>query len=412
MVTTNVEKIRTFYQDSMATRIPFDTHPLKETDEYTKNLYCTMLTLILQYENEPMREQIIFLERIVKGAELDATIQTLLHKAKTADETFAKEFYEQFVGTALAKNFIVDALVMTNCREKVAEKQLAFLVEVVDVLGVDEEEFGVLVQGAKQILSTPSENVQSLYAEKAVADYELLYYVPKDDRERNVIRLFNITLEDLQEMLTEQGRTNTIYVYNSKFNLEEQFHIKEVHDLYFINCEFTGSKNVRIETNFNITFERCYFYHMHSYCIVAYKVKALYIIACQFEHCGYLYNGNGSINGGIIWADSNLIELYLFDNEFKECYVKTTSTSSSYVAQGAIFYGKVSNFVALHNRFIDCCCYSYHSSKQLFYFSNYSEHQQYPALLERFKEQLADKEDFIENHAQYNTFIGNNSPFC
>ena len=368
----------------MATRIPFDTHPLKETDEYTKNLYCTMLTLILQYENEPMREQIIFLERIVKGAELDATIQTLIHKAKTADATFAKEFYEQFVGTALAKNFIVDALVMTNCREK-AEKQLAFLVEVVDVLGVDEEEFGVLVQGAKQILSTPSENVQSLYAEKAVADYELLYYVPKDDSEKNVIRLFNITLEDLQEMLTEQGRTNTIYVYNSKFNLEEQFYIGEVHDLYFINCEFTGNGDIYIQTDFNVTFERCYFYHMHNGCINIYRIKALYIISCRFEHCGKLYNGSGSIYGGIIFADYNAIELYLLENEFKECYVKTTSTNSGYVAQGAIFYGKVSNFVALNNRFIDCCCYSYHSSKQLFYFGSYSESQQYQALLDRFK---------------------------
>ena len=83
-----------------------------------------------------------------------------MQKAKTVDVDFAKEFYEEFVDQSLAKNFIVDALVMTNCREKIAEKQLSFLVEVVDVLGVGKEEFEVLVQGVKQILSTPPENAR------------------------------------------------------------------------------------------------------------------------------------------------------------------------------------------------------------------------------------------------------------
>lgn len=413
MVTTTVERIRAFYEDDVATRVPFQTHPLKESDEYTKNLYCTMLTLILQYENEPMREQIVFLERIITGIELNLPVHTLIKQAKTADVEFAKEFYDQFADTTLARNFIVDALVMIYCRQKVAEKQLEFLVEVVDVLGVDEGEFEVLVQGAKVILSTPPEKAISLYNEKVVADYELLYYLPKDDSERNIIRLFNVTLESLQKVLKEQGKTNTVYVYNSKFKLEEQFYIEETHDVYFINCEFTGNYNVHIKTNFNVTFERCYFYHMHERCIRVSRIKALYIISCKFEHCGYLYNGNGSAEGGIILSDPwNIdIELYLIDNEFNECYTKTTSTSSSYFASGAIFFGRVCNFIAIDNKFIDCRCYSAHTQKQLFRFNNYSELQQNPALLERFKEQLTDKKNYRSNSLQYNTFIGNNSPF-
>ena len=70
-VANNVEKIRTFYKEELPTRIPFDTHPLKDASEYAKELYCTMLAVILQYENEPMREQLIFLERISQGIGLE-----------------------------------------------------------------------------------------------------------------------------------------------------------------------------------------------------------------------------------------------------------------------------------------------------------------------------------------------------
>ena len=56
-----------------------------------------MLAVILQYENEPMREQTIFLERIITGIGLEASVQTVMQKRKCLMKSLRRIFMKNLL---------------------------------------------------------------------------------------------------------------------------------------------------------------------------------------------------------------------------------------------------------------------------------------------------------------------------
>lgn len=155
----NMEQIRHFYKHKLSKSFPFDTHPLSNGTIQQKELYCTMLTLIMYEKHEPAEVQIAFLERIAMASQCELTKQALVERAESIDESFATYFCEAFVEHPLAQNFIIDALLLVYCTGlPPSTAQQSFLVEVMNALNIDTHQLATLIETVNELLSVSAEN--------------------------------------------------------------------------------------------------------------------------------------------------------------------------------------------------------------------------------------------------------------
>lgn len=342
-VTNAVEKVRAFYEKDIATRIPFATHPLKVANGYAKELYVTMLAAILQYEHEPMREQTIFLERILVGVGIESSVQEIMKRAQMMDEKFAKDFYDEFVEQPLAENFIVDALVMTNCVVKVNEKQLIFLSEVVDVLGVSDEQFKENVNFSKAVLS--------LQNEKFLDIVNLRGSIRIVNRFKYYLDTFRDVVEPTKQMLDSMVENKEIVVfYKMKFTENAlNFNVMKKKFLVFKECEFSNiTSPLKFSNIQGVVFDQCVIKDSSNCIFEMAHVDNICLLNCTIKNIEVRSDG---IYGAFIRADGEN-NLYISSSLFKN--VSVFASNSHLLSSGPIYVGKIKSCAIWNNKFISC----------------------------------------------------------
>lgn len=343
-VTNAVEKVRAFYEKDIATRIPFATHPLKIANGYAKELYVTMLAAILQYEHEPMREQTIFLERILVGAGIESSVQEIMKRAQMMDEKFAKDFYDEFVEQPLAENFIVDALVMTNYVVKVNEKQLVFLSEIVDVLGTSKELFKENVNVSKAVLSLQSEKILDLVNVKG--SIRIL------NRFKYYLDTFRDIVKPTKQMLDSMVENKEIVVfYKMKFTENAlDFNVMKKKFLVFKECEFSNiTSPLKFSNIQGVVFDQCVIKDSSNCIFEMAHVDNICLLNCTIKNIEV--RGRDDIYGALIKADGEN-NLYMYSSLFENI-----SVYASYIypgSSGPIYVGKIKTCAIWNNKFVSC----------------------------------------------------------
>lgn len=329
-ISNNINQIRTFYREQLETRIPFETHPLKDYTNEEKILYCTMLAAIVQYEQTPLREQEIFLERIVKGIELEQSVQQILQTAQTIDEEFAQQFYEQFLLTPIVHNFLVDALVMIHAAEVVPDVQLEFVAELADIFGLSRELFEDLVKLSNTVLtykeSVDTDMYKRLPLRRIFHDFEYLDSIRRED----IIVLRNKCLnqDDVSYYSEELSNKSVVILKDCTIqNISEAFLLTNIHTLILDNCIIKDSGRVFIMQYVdNIMLALCTVTNIHvkdsdnvyGGLMVNLSTAKIYSIETVYKNIMIHSAHEILYAGGPIYAAPNFV-LYARGNYFEEC---------------------------------------------------------------------------------------------
>lgn len=348
-----VKKITAVYQNDLPKRLPFHQHPLKQEDMYTKELYCTMLAVIIQCEHTPETEQAIFLKRLVAGVDSDMTFEQYMQKALTITEQFPKDFYDQLYGHEIFKNFIVDALVMMNCKEKMNKNQFAFLADLLAVFQISEERLHEWVTFAKNILTQNKEAILQYVASHA--DFEnlrLFAYYDVDHQHRYYLK--NGDIQQIDAIMNEGAEvllfedchfTRELLSYN--IHSKKLVHFKNcrfeaipaslqflnIHALIFEGCEFSNfsDTSMLVDDVHELIVKRCIVRNMEqsnnerAIFIGGGDVERVMIVESQFINLKNDYGSSWDYNHGILMR-LQTSKLHLIGNLFKEVNAKTTST--------------------------------------------------------------------------------------
>lgn len=343
-VTNAVEKVRAFYEKDLATRIPFDTHPLKEANDYAKELYVTMLAAILQYEHEPLREQIIFLERISVGVGIEMPVQEIMKRAQMMDEKFAKDFYEEFVEQSLTENFVVDALVMTHCVDKVNEKQLVFLSEIVDVLGISKELFKENVNFSKAILGLQNDNILDIVSLNGSMKVfsEFKYYLSTFMKSTKPTKQMLDSMIEKKEIVVFYKMKFTGLVLNSILMMKKFVIFKE--------CEFSNvTSAIKFANIQGVVFDQCLIKDSSNSIFEMAHVENICVLNCTFKNIEV--KGGDCIYGGLIKTDGET-NLYMYSSVFEN--ISVYASHSTPYSSAPIYLGKIKTLDIQNNKFISC----------------------------------------------------------
>lgn len=129
---------------------------LEEKGEYEKFLYINMLCTVIQYDNEPSKEQILFLNRIVKGIRCANKIEYYMRKAIETDINILQSFVTEYEEKELKYYFILDSIILINLAKKY-RKNYTYLSGLIEVLGITKQDVDYISQIAKSILLQDSE---------------------------------------------------------------------------------------------------------------------------------------------------------------------------------------------------------------------------------------------------------------
>lgn len=353
MTTKNVDKIRAFYEQNISTRLKYDSHPLKnEEDEYKKQLYCTMLAVIVQYGNDPKQEQVVLLERIGKGSGLEVGAQELLQKALLTDEKFAQEFYEEFAKNVLAQNFAVDALLLVYANERLEEKQLLFVTEILSVLEISEEVFTLLVKFTKAILTNSSNSLYELFCKNpqlTLLNQFEYYYAP----------ILDMSVDQINKLV--ESKEDVLIFVNMHFTPRINFDAIENRQLIlFKNCTFSEFEQSIGLLNVNsVIFDHCEIKNCKTNLFECHYTENLYLYKCSVTNVEKFKRTTGYSTsyayGGILIAASKA-NIYVFNSIFKCVQLSATSSDSdsSTYSSGLICAGEIGNYDIQNNLFDSC----------------------------------------------------------
>lgn len=342
----SVKKITAVFQNDLPARLPFDQHPLKQEDDYTKELYCTMLAVIIQCEHTPEFEQTIFFKRLIQGVNIDITFEQFMQKALKITEQFPKDFYDQLNGQPIFKNFIIDALVMMNCKEKMNKNQFSFLAELLSVFQISEKSLREWSTFAKNIVT---QNKEAIF--KYVEDYanfkNLQLFAYYDIDHNNHYYLKNGDIHQIDAMMNSDPEVILLeecrftedllsYVIHSKklvhfknchFEaIPNPLQFLNIHALIFEECEFCNFSDtvMVVEGVESIILKKCvvknmeYSNYQKAIFIGGKEVKEVMIIESQFENINY---NNDYDNYGVL-LKLNRCKIHLVKNNFKKINAK------------------------------------------------------------------------------------------
>lgn len=157
---SNMNKVNTAmesYDITQITRVgkqcPIKDHPLRETDEYTKKLYLTVLSSIMQYNSIGIEDKLLFFARIKFGCEAEINLADVIKKGIEVNDELYDEFIRVIKERELQYNFIVDALILSGCTSELEKETTEYIAEIASVLSINAADIKILCEIASIILT-------------------------------------------------------------------------------------------------------------------------------------------------------------------------------------------------------------------------------------------------------------------
>lgn len=323
-------------------------HPLVRCSENIKNVYITLLNLILK-DQEPIDEkQQAFLERLTKSIELDNPVvdQVIDASEKNFINTVGEVFIKYFRHSELKYNFVLDLLLLLM-QANTVQKQCITLICL--NLGLKEAEINFLMQLATCILDEDSESYMQLI-EKAPREikvqnfscYVKTFLVGRMvDDETSVIYYSNPDLyhkPSFNEVFKNEEMSMERWVFKQDILVFENWQIdltyknwqfKNNQKVIFKNCEIIGDKYpICFDGVSEITIDNCTFTYFNNRVLLISDCIKLNVEGCTFKECMYLYDMYQNSNGGVyfiadkaVTVTNELREVRIVNSQFIECSV-------------------------------------------------------------------------------------------
>lgn len=324
-VNKKVNQIREFFKKNQPNNHPIKNHPLSKCEELVKNLYFDMLCVSAQYENEDVENQNKFIQRIMAGCNEQMPINEHIKRAMSLTVENVTEFIKQCKDNKLEHIFLIDIMIITCGNGTPNKKQVDFVAELADALGVNKEQTIFLSKLSNGILEQNFEKVKSAFRENCIANIE-----EKACCYLNPIKAVNIINNDKKQ-----------YFYS--------YSLKDISIKKALGLD-GKTNNITFEHKDEIVFE-------NQYIDIAMKfdcVKKVKFIGCKFEF-GNTYLGYEqtclSFSGvsEVEMDNCNVVKsnLYVFDFGH-DCNVKIANSSFNDVARSLI-YSENSNNIIIEN---------------------------------------------------------------
>lgn len=342
----SVNDITAFFQKELPKRIAFHQHPLKQETDYLKEVYLTMLAVILQCEHTPETEQITFFKRLIEGIESEISAEQYMRQALVVTEQLPQDFYNELYKNKLFKNFIIDALVMINCKKKMNTQQLLFLADLLNIFQISEAQLCEWSMFAKNILIQNKEAILKYVTD--YADFENLKLFAYYNLDSNYdYYLDNGDVQQIEHLMNSES--DCVFFENCNFTknlLTYTIHSKKI--VHFKNCHFEGISIPLQYLNLHaLIFEECHFKNFEHAVMLIDNVEHIFVTKCSIENLKIstqdtaafinVYENSGNImmvncdfeniiyeNDGVLFTENLIgllpknINIHLQDNVFRK----------------------------------------------------------------------------------------------
>ena len=109
-----IDGIRKMLEEMKGHKYAIANPDLVSLDEYVKSLYIQVLCTVVQYENEPVDMQILYLKRIVNGIGVEDPVEEYMRKALEISETDIQEFLSHMKEGKARYYFALDAILLVS----------------------------------------------------------------------------------------------------------------------------------------------------------------------------------------------------------------------------------------------------------------------------------------------------------
>lgn len=345
----NMDNIREFYKKEKGKQYPIVNPQLLKLEEYEKSSYIKMLCAITQYTESEHEMQIMYLQRLISGNQFELTLEDYMKKTLELSKEDVAEFINLYKESKLRYTFCIDGMILIGGQTKKDERQIEFLVELIELLGIKKDEIEYLIGFTRAILTQNSkeyEKINSYKIYKKILDDIFFYISPwfkgklidtEDDvyYYANELTDFNSVVgkDDLEKYFSsEYCQSKKIGCYNLKWNVNESYNLKNKKQIEFINCKIDGKNSgyfINIENIDSIRFENCKICNFNSRFIKTEGVvNEMKIIGNEFSSCGVRERPNydfEDISGGVFYIFSNYTNIFIEKNRFEGCFLVNTS---------------------------------------------------------------------------------------
>lgn len=341
---------------------------LAELDDYVKGLYLKMLCTVIQYENNPVEAQHLFLKWVMLGIGVEDSMEDCMRKALELSETDIQEF-QSFVGSSNAKYyFMVDGLLLLEMGNS-GEKGYEYMAEITRLLNIPKEDLKYVCMVVKSVLLQESSYYDQSKAlrNSRVAGLDFLpyicsYYVG------DIVDTFEEKHYFTLKKKLSKGKTyphqfteQKVVFENLALNIEEDWRFRNCKEIIFRNCELvsTGGK-LLIQVVKNLVFENCKVSGFKDRFSIVECVDNMTVEKCEFVECGYT-SERGRESGGVFKFNefcrdleevADLRHLVVVENTLKNCFIDGSCVSGVFI--GVDGEGLSGDASIQNNTFIAC----------------------------------------------------------
>lgn len=345
-------------------------HPLNKEEDYRKGIYISMLYAIALQDEDIDGDKGSFVSRIAEVIGIENSSK-YIKQAMNINEEMLSEFSRLFSGKGLANNFFLDSLMLVKHVKSDSNKGIELIAEYAEILKINKAEVENLTELAIAILEQSSEKYHSWLNKKPasiysssfiyhtkqfasgiiVRDDNYEYWTGKFELSENIFRIYkDIEIEDADITLPKE--------HNVKLNT--------CNTVSIVNSDFKGYRGIEIENGGILEIENSIFRDFESRALKVQNLEKFSINNSKFLNCSNYKESedklssiwffsvlNSSVLGGAIYA-KNIRELQIENSEFKDCTVKSETTSN--LAGAAVYIdNKISKRIQFKNNVFKSC---------------------------------------------------------
>lgn len=338
----NMDNIREFYKKEKGKQYPIVNPQLLKLEEYEKSSYIKMLCAITQYTESEHEMQIMYLQRLISGNQFELTLEDYMKKTLELSKEDVAEFINLYKESKLRYTFCIDGMILIGGQTKKDERQIEFLVELIELLGIKKDEIEYLIGFTRTVLTQDSKEYEKIinhkYHIKLIKD--ILFYIGNWFKGKLIdtddeLYYYAYELTDFNQIVEEDGLIieydwepdeepyldKKIIYHNLKWSINESYRLGNAKQVEFINCKIDGrnsKSNIFIYNINKIKFKNCEILNFNSQFIrTGDTVKKIELIGNIFKHCGE----DSGMFGGVFEMHSDYIDILVEKNIFEKCFL-------------------------------------------------------------------------------------------
>lgn len=304
-INKKVELVRSALIKNSPLNHPLIGHPIAECEEFVKQLYIDNLCVIAQYENEDTENQLKFIQRIMAAAAMQESIMENVKNALQLNAEQFGEFIRQCRENKLSDIFLLDSMLIACADGVPNKKQIEFLAEIAQGLGIGRQRLEWLSGLAKCILAQDSDQ----YA-------ELCKQIPHDERTEILPCIICYLKEFVTGVLVDTD--DLLYIYaktKAEFDFS-QLGVLSRKNIIIENIIFKHDKNVlKIRSSEKLEINNC---EIENILLNCYCIEKVNIVKSEF----YKLNDDDDYdeyNDGFLIIFKNADELVIQESIFDSC---------------------------------------------------------------------------------------------